>query len=331
MKRITSLSQVTEAERGAVAAIGNFDGVHLGHQAVLELTRARAEALDAPLAVLTFEPHPREVFRPDDPPFRLMNAEAKAHRLDKLGIDILYELAFDRALFGLTDSAFCADILAGGLGVAGVTVGADFCYGKGRSGNTETLRAAGQIHGFDVTIAELLGLAGGDERVSSTAIRNALRDAEPRKAASMLGHWHRIEGPVLHGAKRGRELGYPTANMDISGIHPPKFGVYAVLVEIVTGPHAGHYRGVASMGIRPMFGENHPNIETYLFDFDGDLYDQHLSVGLVQYLRPEQTFSGLDALMAQMARDEADARKILAGVPLVGFPMPQTTRRNAKA
>ena len=137
----------------------------------------------------------------------------------------------------------------------------------------------------------------------------------------MLGHWHRIEGPVLHGEKRGRHLGYPTANMDISSIHPPRFGVYAVLIEVVTGLHAGHYRGVTSIGIRPMFGENAPNIETHLFDFKGELYDEHLSVGLVQYLRPEQKFDGVDALVAQIRRDEMHAREILSEVPLVGFPM----------
>ncbi|RYH08099.1 bifunctional riboflavin kinase/FAD synthetase [Tropicimonas sp. IMCC6043] len=324
MKRITSLSQVTPAERGACTAIGNFDGMHLGHQAVLGLTRAAAARLDAPLAVLTFEPHPREVFRPDDPPFRLMNAEAKAHRLSKLGVDILYELPFDRPLFGLTHDAFCNDILVQGLGVAGVTVGADFCYGKGRTGNVETLGEAGREHGFEVIIAELLGLGGSGERVSSTAIRNALGDGAPHRAAAMLGHWHRIEGPVLHGAKRGRTLGYPTANMDISGIYPPKFGVYAVLVEVVGSAHAGHYRGVASIGIRPMFGENAPNIETHLLDFEGDLYDAHLSVGLVQFLRPEQRFDGVEALVNQIRADEAEARAILAKVPLVGFPMKGT-------
>lgn len=321
MKRIISLSQVTQAERGAFTAIGNFDGVHLGHQAVLDRTRREAEALCAPLGILTFEPHPREVFRPDAAPFRLMNAEAKAHRLEKLGVDILYELPFNAALFGLTDEEFCKQVLADGMGVSGITVGADFCYGKGRTGDIDTLQASGHALGFNVAVAELLGLNGSGERVSSTAIRNALRDGDPHKAAAMLGHWHRIEGPVLHGAKRGRELGYRTANMDISVIHPPKFGVYAVLVEIVTGPHAGHHRGVASVGIRPMFGENAPNIETHLFDFDGDLYDEHLSVGLVQHLRPEQKFDGIDGLVGQIRRDEEQAREILSGVPLVGFPM----------
>ncbi len=315
MKRITCLSQVTDTDRGACAAIGNFDGVHLGHQAVLDLTRQAARAQDAPLAVLTFEPHPREVFHPDGAPFRLMNAEAKAHRLDKLGVDILFQLPFDTPLYGLSDTGFCNEIIVRGLGLGGVTVGADFRYGTGRTGDTETLRAAGHAQGFDVTIVDLVGLANGGERVSSTAIRNALRDGQPRKAKDMLGHWHRIDGPVIHGEKRGRTLGYPTANMSISGLHPPKFGVYAVLVEIVAGPKAGNYHGVASLGVRPMFGQNVPNLETFIFDFDGDLYDQHLSVGLVEYLRPEMKFDGLPALVAQMDADQTRARTLLVGLP----------------
>ncbi|PRY23631.1 riboflavin kinase/FMN adenylyltransferase [Aliiruegeria haliotis] len=319
MRRITSLSQVTDADRGAFAAIGNFDGVHKGHQAVLALTRQAAQVKGAPLAVLTFEPHPREVFQPDAPPFRLMNAEAKAHRLEKLGVDILYQLPFDTPLYALSDTAFCETVLTRGLGVAGVTVGADFCYGKGRTGNVDTLRTAGQLNGFDVQVAALLGLENGGERVSSTAIRVALRDGFPDKAAAMLGHWHRIDGPVIHGEKRGRTLGYPTANMDISGLHQPRHGVYAVLIEVVTGPHAGNYHGVASLGTRPMFGENTPNIETFLFDFDGDLYGDHLSVGLVEYLRPEQRFDGVDGLVAQMGADECRAREILSALPEGGF------------
>ena len=318
MKRITTLADITPSDRGAFAAIGNFDGVHLGHQAVLDLTRAAAAQRGVPLGVLTFEPHPREVFNPDAPPFRLMNAEARAHRLSKLGVDLLFELPFDERLHGLTHPEFCQRVIADGLGLGGVTVGADFCYGKGRTGNVTTLRDAGRSLGFDVEVADLLGNGDG-QRVSSTAIRDALSAGEPRKAAAMLGHWHRIEGPVEHGAKRGRTLGYPTANMGISELHQPRYGVYAVLVEVVTGPHAGNYRGVASMGLRPMFGETVPNIETFLFDFSGDLYDAHLSVGLVHYLRPEMKFASLEDLIAQMDADSARAREILADVPLTGF------------
>ncbi|WP_116131106.1 bifunctional riboflavin kinase/FAD synthetase [Tropicimonas sp. IMCC34043] len=313
MKRITSLADISEDDRGACAAMGNFDGVHLGHRRVLDLARAEADARGAPLAVLTFEPHPREVFNPDGPPFRLTNAESKAHRLAKLGVDILFELRFDRSLFNLTDGEFCTRMLAEGLGLSHVAVGGDFHYGKGRSGNVDSLRAAGETLGFGVTVADLVTLSSG-ERVSSTAIREALAKGDPVRAREMLGHWHRIDGPVLHGEKRGRKLGYPTANMSIEGLHPPRFGVYAVLVEVLCGPHAGNYRGVGSLGVRPMFGENRPNIESHLFDFTGDLYDSHLSVGLVEYLRPEQKFDSLDALVAQMGTDSARARAALAGL-----------------
>jgi riboflavin kinase/FMN adenylyltransferase len=166
--------------------------------------------------------------------------------------------------------------------------------------------------GFGVTIAELLETGG--IQVSSTAIRTALSEGRPRDAAEQLGHWHRIEGEVIGGEQRGRELGYPTANMSIDGLHPPKFGVYAVLDEVLDGPHKGNYHGAASVGVRPMFGENMPNIETFVFDFTGDLYGATLSVALVDYLRPELKFDGLDALITQMDADCVQARTILAAV-----------------
>ena len=197
-----------------------------------------------------------------------------------------------------------------GLGLTHVVVGADFCFGKGRKGTTDDLVALGQELGFGTTIAPLV--TGGDVQVSSTNIRNALSEGRPRDAAAMLGHWHRIEGPVIGGEQRGRELGFPTANMSIDGLHPPKFGVYAVLVDVLDGPHAGSYRGASSVGVRPMFGENTANIETFLFDFSGDLYGAQLSVALVDYLRPELKFDGLEALISQMDADCARCREILA-------------------
>jgi riboflavin kinase/FMN adenylyltransferase len=292
-------------DRGASAAIGNFDGVHRGHQHVIALAR-RA---DAPLGVVTFEPHPREYFAPGAPPFRLMNAEARAHRLEKLGVEVLAELPFDAQLAGLSAEAFARDVLAGGLGLSHVVIGADFCFGKGRLGTADMLRDLGRRFGFGVTIAELLTAESG--AVSSTAIRTALSEGRPREAAGMLGHWHRVEGPVLHGEKRGRELGYPTANMALEGLHVPRPGVYAVLVDVLDGPHAGTYHGVANLGIRPMFERETPNLETFLFDFSGDLYGHHLSVGLVEWLRGEDAFDGLEALIAQMDADSARAREIL--------------------
>lgn len=310
MKRITDLSRITAADRGATAAIGNFDGVHLGHQAVLRQTRAARP--EAPLAVVTFEPHPRQVLAPGTAPFRLTGAEARAHRLEKLGIDLMFELPFDDWLRQLSADAFCETVLAGALGLAHVTVGQDFCYGRGRRGDVAHLRAAGARLGFGVTVAPEHAPEG--LRISSSAIRTALSQGRPRDAAAMLGHWHRIEGPVEHGEKRGRVLGYPTANMSLAGLHPPRFGVYAVLVDVLDGPHRGSYHGAASLGVRPMFGENLPNLETFLFDFSGDLYGAHLSVALVDFLRPEAKFDGLEALIDQMGADCRAARAILAAL-----------------
>lgn len=286
--------------------MGNFDGVHLGHRSVLDLARGAA-----PLGVVTFEPHPREYFAPGVP-FRLMNAESRANRLAKLGVQHLYELPFDAALAGLTPEEFVRDVLAHGLGITHVVVGADFCFGKGRTGKAADLQALGVEHGFRTTIASLIKSDGVE--ISSTAIRRALSDGRPRDAKAMLGHWHRIEGEVIHGEARGRELGYPTANMSVAGLHLPAFGVYAVRADVLTGPNAGSYMGAASLGVRPMFGVNTPNLETFLLDFNGDLYGQHISIGFVDYLRPESKFDGLPALITQMAADCDRARQILGAL-----------------
>lgn len=310
MKTLRDYQFVDPEDRGASVAIGNFDGVHLGHQSVIDI--ARNAAPDAPLGILTFEPHPRVYFAPDAPPFRLMSREARASRLEKLGVDMLYELNFNAALAALAPEEFAQRVLNDGFRFSHVVVGADFCFGKGRSGTADDLKAYGESMGFGVTIAPLM--AHTDVTVSSTAIRRALSDGNARDAAAMLGHWHRIEGPVIGGEQRGRELGYPTANMSIDGLHPPAFGVYAVLVDVLEGPHEGSYHGVASMGIRPMFGENRPNLETFIFDFAGDLYGTPLSVALIEHLRPEEKFDGLNALITQMDADSAQARKILAAL-----------------
>ncbi len=294
--------------RGASVAMGNFDGVHRGHQRVIELARKDK----APLGIVCFEPHPREYFAPDSAPFRLMSAETRANRLARIGVEHLYQLPFGQDLSSLSAEAFARDVLAQGLGVRHVVVGADFCFGKGREGTATDLVQLGQSYGFEVTVAPLL--AEGDRVFSSTAIRQALSDGLCQEAADMLGHWHRIDGAVLHGEKRGRTLGYPTANMSISGLHPPRFGVYAVLVDVLDGPHRGAYQGVASMGVRPMFGQNLPNLETFIFDFSGDLYGSRLSVALVKHLRDEMRFDSLDALITQMDADSARTRAILSAL-----------------
>ncbi len=311
MRRLQDYRGLAPQDRGAVVAMGNFDGVHLGHQTVLVLAHAVAATLGAPFGVITFEPHPRSFFAPDAPAFRLMTADARARRMAKLGVERLYELPFGPELAGLAPDAFAVEVLRDGLGVRHVVVGADFRFGKGRSGDCATLSRAGEAAGFGVTEAPLMtGPAGGD--FSSTAIRNALAAGDPREAARILGHWHRIEGVVQHGDKRGRLLGFPTANLPLEGLHLPRFGVYAVLVDVLDGPHRGRYRGVASIGVRPTFGENRPNLEVYLLDFAGDLYGAPLSVALVAFQRPEIAFADVGALTAQMHEDVAEARRLLA-------------------
>lgn len=299
-------------DRGAAAAIGNFDGVHLGHQAVIDIARAEARRLGVPLGVMTFEPHPRQFFVPDAPAFRLMSAETRAHRMAKLGVEKLYEVPFNAGLAGLAPRGFAERVIHQRLGLTHIVIGADFRFGKGRTGSAEDLVTFGAEFGFGVTVAELIELAQGE--VSSTAIRNALTEGRPGDAAAMLGHWHRIDGEVIRGDQRGRDLGFPTANISIEGLHPPRHGVYAVKVDVLSGPHQGTYDGASSIGVRPTFGFNHPNCETFLFDFKGDLYGADISVALVDYLRPEEKFDSLGALITQMHADCDQARRILADV-----------------
>ena len=312
MIRHQSFSTVPTSDKGACAAIGNFDGVHLGHQSVIDLAREQAEALSAPLGIVTFEPHPRSFFAPDAAPFRLMNANAKAARLEKLGVEKLYEIPFNSDLSNLTAQEFVDQVLVWGLGVSHVVVGADFRFGKGRTGTAEMLKEAGALKGFGVTIVPLVQDDGG--QFSSTAIREALSKGRPEEAARMLGHWHRIEGRVEKGDQRGRDLGYPTANISMDGLHQPRYGVYAVVVDIMSGAHQGRFFGAASMGVRPTFGVNHPNLESFLFDFSADIYGADISVALVDYIRPEEKFDDLDALIVQMDADCETARAILAKI-----------------
>lgn len=309
MKTFKTYTDIPTDYQGTVVAMGNFDGVHLGHQSVIALARAIAATSDAQLGVITFEPHPRQLFAPDAPPFRLMNEETRAHRINKLGIDTLFELPFNIDLSQLSAEEFARDVLANGLKVQHVIIGADFRFGKGRQGDAEMLSDLGDQLGFSVTIAPLVSDEKGD--YSSSAIREALSTGHPEDAARILGHWHRIDGIVEKGDQRGRELGFPTANISLDDLHLPKFGVYAVFFDILDGPHKGVYRGAASLGIRPTFGVNKPNLETFLFDFSGDLYDASVSVALVAYQRPEEKFDNLEDLIKQMNIDCFEAREIL--------------------
>ncbi len=308
MQIITSYRGLAAGDRGASVAIGNFDGVHRGHQVLLK--DAAREGGGAPLGALTFEPHPRRLFQPDAPPFALTTAAEKARILKSLGVQRLYQLTFDRSLASMAAEDFVRDVLADGLGLHHVVVGADFRFGKGRSGDTEMLREMGAALGFGVTVQALVGDESGD--FASSAIRELVVAGRCAEAAEQLGRWHTVTGVVQEGDRRGRDLGYPTANLTYGEQLVPCYGVYAVMVDVLDGPHKGRHPGVASLGERPTFGVNAPNFEAHLFDFTGDLYGASVSVALVAFLRGELKFDSAEALIRQMDIDSKDARTALA-------------------
>lgn len=320
MRRIDGYRDLGPDDRGASAAIGNFDGVHRGHQILIgDADKARAapgSAPGAPLAVITFEPHPRRHFQPDAPPFRLTTADEKARVLESLGVERLYQLRFDAALAGMQAEDFVRDVLVGGLGIRHIVVGADFRFGKARRGDAVLLRAMSGELGFGVTIHEMIGDETGE--FASTGVRVLLEEGRCREAARQLGRWHAVSGRVVEGDRRGRTLGYPTANLDFGEQLVPRFGIYAARVAVHDGPHRGTHDGVASIGERPTFGVNRANFEVHLFDFDGDLYGAAISAGLVQRLRDEVRFDSVEELIARMDRDSAEARAVLtdAAVPV---------------
>lgn len=314
MKVLRTYRDVPPAARGAVVALGNFDGVHLGHQVVIDAARTLAGAMGAPLGVMVFEPHPRSFFAPDAPAFRLMSLETKCRVLSGLGVEIVYALPFDHAFAAQSAQDFVMDVLVRGIGVCHVVAGPDFRFGKGRAGDMTMLSYMGEAEGFGVSAVDAFSLAEGAPQVSSTAIRSALKSGEPEIAAAMLGrHWC-VEGPVRDGDKRGRTIGFPTANLPLDGLIEPRFGVYAVRVEVLEGPHAGAYDGVANVGRRPTFGPSEVGLEAHLFDFSGDLYGTPISVGLIAFIREERKFDGLEALKAQISRDCEAARTLLRPV-----------------
>ena len=310
MKIVDGYRDLAADLRGTSAAIGNFDGVHRGHQALV----ADARKAGGPVGVISFEPHPRRFFQPDAPPFRLTTPVEKARRLERYGVDVLYHLPFNAALAGQEAEDFVTDVLVSGLGIRHLVIGADFHFGKGRKGDPVLLRRMGLQLGFGVTIHDLIGDETGE--FASTAIRAMVQDGRCAEAAQQLGCWHTVSGPVVQGDQRGRDLGYPTANLAYGEQLIPKYGIYATWVEVLEGPHEGVYPGVASLGERPTFGVNAPNFEVHLFDFSGDLYGTAISVSLVKWQRGEVAFEGVDKLIAQMDRDSAEARAVLAANPL---------------
>ncbi len=294
-----------DSARGAVVALGNFDGVHTGHAHLLRI--AHGARPDAALAVLTFEPHPREVFRPDDPPFRLTLSAERAAALAALGVAHVYELAFDDAFSRMSADAFVTDVLHAGLGARHLVCGPDYAFGHRRGGNAVFLAERAAALGIGLTVVPPLSDAGG--QISSSGIRRALQDGYPERAATHLGRAWAIRGVVAHGDKRGRTIGFPTANIALGRHIEPARGVYAVTVTL---PDGRIVHGAANIGRRPTVNAGpESRLEVNLFDFTGDLYGQELSVALHAFLRPEQKFSGLDELKARIAADCQEARRIL--------------------
>ncbi|MCH7550124.1 MAG: bifunctional riboflavin kinase/FAD synthetase [Proteobacteria bacterium] len=297
--------------RGAAVAIGNFDGVHPGHQKVIHEAGLIAGDLGRPWAVLTFEPHPRAFFTPGSEPFRLTPFRAKARRIAELGADLLIVQRFDGAFSSLPAEDFINTVLVDGLGAGHVVSGYDFVFGHKRGGNCELLLAMGAKKGFGFTAVNAQADSSG-EAYSSTRVRERLGDADPRGAAAVLGRDFEIEGRVGRGEARGKSIGFPTANIPLGDYLRPTLGVYAVRAAIEQENEEKWLAGVANIGVRPTFGGDGVVLEVFLFDFDGDLYGKRLRVRLIDFLRPEKKFDGVDDLKAQIASDVAKAQRILS-------------------
>jgi riboflavin kinase/FMN adenylyltransferase len=292
--------------KGAVAAIGNFDGVHRGHRAVIDAALARAAELDAPAIAITFEPHPRKVLRPADPVFRLTDERSKLRLLAATGLDGALVLTFDANFATVTAEQFVARILVGRLGIRGATIGFDFHFGHERHGSPKFLAEQGERYGFTVETAPPLEDEG--RPVSSSSIRAALAEGRVVEAAELLGYPWFASGPVVSGDKRGRDLGFPTANIALDPDCGLKHGIYAVRVGI-----GGLVRdGVASFGTRPTFDDGAPLLEVHIFDFSGDLYGAPLDVVFLGWIRPELKFESVEALVKRMDEDARLARAVLA-------------------
>ncbi len=297
--------------RGAVLALGNFDGVHRGHRAVIANGQRIAAEAGASAGVLTFEPHPRMVFNPDGPPFRLTSFRAKHRLLKDLGLDVMVALRFNKALYTKTAEDFVREVLVDGLAVRHVIVGYDFVFGAKRSGDAALLSRMGDELGFAVTVVE--PVTHGDDVCSSTIIRVNLETGRVRRAADLLGHWWSIEGRVRRGDQRGRTIGFPTINVAMSGqVLRPALGVYAVHVGLLDNGRTVWHRGVANIGNRPTFDGKGVLLEAHIFDFDADVYGRMARVALVEHLRGEVKFDGIESLKAQIARDGEQARALLA-------------------
>ena len=314
MRIFRHISELTAAPGGTVAALGNFDGFHRGHQVVIGETGRIARDMGVPLTVVVTEPHPVRFFKPDLPPFRLTPFRERASLLETFGVDQLVVLPFDAELAGMAAQDFVLDVLVDGLNVLHVCVGYDYRFGKGRGGGVDVLGWMGEMEGFGLSVIDPVRIAVAPyerESYSSSLVRRALQNGQARIAADLLGHWWGLSGRVIRGDRRGRTIGFPTANIALGDTVIPRFGVYAV--RVVMEDDGGRVcDGVANLGMRPTFDKADPLLEVHLFDFQGDLYETHLRVEFVDFLRSERKFDGLEALKTQIAADCTAARDRLA-------------------
>ena len=306
MQRLTLDQPIPEAFRGSIVALGNFDGFHLGHQAVVGRAVQRGAHEQRPVIIATFDPHPVRHFKPDTPPFRLTTLDQRERMFAHAGADAMLVFRFGAELASTTAEDFVSELLARHLGAAGVVTGEDFTFGKGRGGNATVLRELGERHGIEAeTVAPVLF---DGTRISSGRVREALQAGDPGAATQLLSRPFAIEGEVIHGDKRGRSLGWPTANLELGNYLRPAYGIYAVRVRL---DDDREFTGVASLGVRPTFDPPKELLEAVLFDFDGDLYGRTIEVALHAYLRGEAKFDSVEALKVQMDADAAQAREML--------------------
>ncbi len=307
MKRVGGDETVEGRLCGGIVALGNFDGFHRGHQAVVGRAVALAKAQGRPAIVATFDPHPVRWFKPDVPPFRLTSLDQRERLFAEAGADAMLVFRFDGELAGVSAADFITDRLIARAGAAGVVTGEDFTFGKGRGGNTRVLAEIGGANGLNV---ETVGpVDEGGETISSSRIRDALQAGDCAAATHLMTRPYAIQGVVQHGDKVGRTIGYPTANIDMGDYLRPRYGIYAVRGRLADGRVLN---GAANLGVRPMFDPPKELLEPYFFDFSGDLYGQEIDVELHAFIRPEAKFDTLEALTAQMDRDCAQAKAILA-------------------
>jgi riboflavin kinase / FMN adenylyltransferase len=311
MKVVRHYANLSPIDRGAVIALGNFDGVHLGHQAVLDAARREARSLGTPFGVLVFEPHPREFFRPEGEDFRLTPMPVKTRLLAARGADIVYALPFDTEMAAKLAQEFVLDVLVKGLQIVHAVTGADFRFGRGRAGDAAVLGYMGEMEGFGTALVR--SVLGPHGEISSTRIRELLHHGKPEEAAKLLGRPWTVQGRVRPGDQRGRTIGFPTVNLALDGYLKPALGIYAIKVEVLDGNFAGRvFDGVGYVGKRPTFGKTDIILEANLFDFSGDLYNSEIAVEMRHFIRYDQKFDNVDALKAQMAKDAEQARKLLA-------------------